>query len=57
MFIFNKQIFPILCVCFLCDKNMYHIFKDKSSFDNILQSMHEYEMNDASEIYMKLLLS
>ena len=31
---------------------MYHIFQDKSSSDNNLQSMHEYEMNDASEIYM-----
>ena len=23
MFIFNKQIFPILCVCFLYDKYIY----------------------------------
>ena len=30
MFIFNKQIFPILCVCFLYDK--YPIFLDFTPF-------------------------
>ena len=38
MFIFNKQIFPIICVCFLYDKNCYGVIGGSADHPALVKS-------------------